>query len=228
MDNARDGDETAPILGLVDVVIPFNDGELVQRDAPVEPGALLIELLLLLLYPAFLDFVLLELLQVEGEAHLLPAPDAPFGWIILVPFNGIAIIGRELMMEVMVAFAKGDESSDHMVTRAVAIVERLVTEPVRQGIDTERGLLDEEDAKNAGVDEAAAPVAPSKTADEHGEDQTHKEDDFQIVLVLPDYDGILVEVGDVSLSRRRSQRLLLGNRVASIYLLGQCVWDFAS
>ena len=229
VDDTRDGDETTPILGLVDIVIPFNDGELVQRDAPVEPRALLVEFFLLLLYSAFLDFVLLELFKVEGEAHLLPAPDAPFGWVILVPFNGIAIVGREFMVEVMVAFAKGDKSSDNMVTRAVTIVERLVTEPVRQGINTESGLLDEEDAKNAGIDEAAAPIGPTKTADEHGKDQSHEEDDFQIILVLPDYDGVLIEVGDVGLSRSQGQHCFFqGNRSPNIYLLGQCVLGFAS
>lgn len=42
VDHARDGDEAAPVLGLVDVVVPLDDGELVEGHAPVEPRALLV------------------------------------------------------------------------------------------------------------------------------------------------------------------------------------------
>lgn len=65
VDHARDGDEAAPVLGLVDEVVPLDDGELVQGHAPVEPRALLVQFLLLLLHAAFFDLVLLELLEVE-------------------------------------------------------------------------------------------------------------------------------------------------------------------
>lgn len=98
----------------------------------------------------------------------------------------------------MVSFAEGDEGGDDMVSGRVAVVEGLVTEPVGKGVDAEGGLLDEEDAEDAGIDESAHPVAPSETADERREDETHGDDDLDVVLVLPDDDGVLVQVGDVS------------------------------
>jgi hypothetical protein len=48
------------------------------------------------------------------------------------------------------------------------------------------------------VDEATHPVTPAKPSDSGGENQTHEDDSLDVVLVLPDNDGVLVEVGDVS------------------------------
>lgn len=67
-----------------------------------------------------------------------------------------------------------------------------------QAVDTESSLLDEEDSENTAVDEATEEVAPAETADEHREDQGHENDRLDVVTVLPDDDGILVEVGDIS------------------------------
>ena len=66
-----------------------------------------------------------------------------------------------------------------------------------QAVDTESSLLDEKDSENTAVDEATEEVAPAETADEHGKDQSHENDRLDVVTVLPDDDGILVEVGDV-------------------------------
>ena len=195
--DACDGDEAAAVGGLVDVVVPFHDGELVERDAPVEFAALLVEFLLLLLHATLLDLVGLELLKVVGEADLLAEPDGPLGGVILVPLDGVAVVGRKLVMEVVVAFAESDEGSDDVVAGAVAVVEGLVAQPMCQRVDAEGGLLHEEDAQDAGVDEAAKPVVPAKAGDDAREDQTHEKDDLEVVLVLPDDNGIVVEIGDV-------------------------------
>jgi hypothetical protein len=66
-----------------------------------------------------------------------------------------------------------------------------------KGVDTESGLLDEEDAENAGVDKASEPVTPTKTSDKSRENETHEEDDLEVVLVLPHDNGVVVEVRDV-------------------------------
>lgn len=152
------------ILGLLHVVVPADDRELLKRNTPVESGALLVELLLELLDTALLDLVRLELLEVVGEAELLPHPDAPLGGIILMPGDGIAVIGRELVVEVVVAFAEGDNGRDEVITRRVAVVEGLVTEPVSKRVDAEGCLLDDEDSQNSSVNEAAHPVTPSEAA----------------------------------------------------------------
>ena len=92
---------------------------------------------------------------------MLPHPDAPFGGVVLECFDGVAVVGGEFVVEVVVSFAKCDESGDDVISRRVAVVEWLVTEPMCEGVDTECGLLDEEDAENACVDEAAEPVTPA-------------------------------------------------------------------
>ena len=40
----------------------------------------------------------------------------------------------------MVALTDGAESSEEVITGSVLVVERLVSEPVSQGVDTEGGL----------------------------------------------------------------------------------------
>ena len=65
------------------------------------------------------------------------------------------------MVEIVVTFAERYKSCDDVVSRRVTVVEGLVTKPMCERIDTEGGLLDEEDAENACVDEAAEPVAPA-------------------------------------------------------------------
>lgn len=115
-----------------------------------------------------------------------------------MPLDGVAVVRGKLVVEVVVSLAEGDESRDDVVARGVAVVEGLVAEPVGQGVDAEGGLLDEEDTQDAGVDEAALPVAPADAGDEAGEDHAHEDDGLEVVAVLPDYDGVIVQVRDVS------------------------------
>ena len=60
------------------------------------------------------------------------------------------------------------------------------------------GLLDEKDAEDASVDETADPVAPEEAGNSGGEEEAHDKRDLDVVAVLPDDNGVLVEVGDVS------------------------------
>lgn len=152
----------------------------------------------MLLDAALLDFVLLELLEVIGEAELLPQPDGPFGGVVLMPFDGVAVVGGELVVEVVVSFAEGDEGGDDVVPGRVAVVEGLVAQPVSKRVDAEGGLLDEKDAEDAAVDEATEPIVPAETADEHGEDETHGENDLEVILVLPDDHRVFVQVRNIS------------------------------
>jgi hypothetical protein len=72
-----------------------------------------------------------------------------------------------------------------MVARRVAVIKWLISEPVRNGVDTEGSLLNEEDAKDSGVDETTYPVTPPNTCDKARENQTHKKHDLEVVTVLP-------------------------------------------
>jgi len=66
-----------------------------------------------------------------------------------------------------------------------------------QRVDTECGLLNEEDSKNASIDEATHPVTPSETSHESWHDQSHEQNNLDVVLVLPDHDWIFVQVRNV-------------------------------
>ncbi len=114
-----------------------------------------------------------------------------------MPLDGVAVIGGELMMEVVVAFSERDEGGNDVVTGRVAVIERLVAEPVSERVDAESGLLDEEDAEDSGVEETAEPVAPTKAAREQGEKKAHDYDDFEVVAVLPNDDRVLIEIGNI-------------------------------
>lgn len=100
-------------------------------------------------------------------------------------------------MEVVVAFSKCDEGCDDVVTGRVAIIERLVAEPVSERVDAKSGLLDEEDAEDSAVEEAAEPVAPAEAAGKHREEKAHDYNDFEVVAVLPNDDRVFIEVGNV-------------------------------
>jgi hypothetical protein len=197
VDNTGNSNESAAILGFGLVGIPVDDGKLLERNTPVKCLSLLVKLLLQLLETALFDFILLELLEIVGESELLQDPDRPLSRVILMPFDSIAVVGWELVVEVVVAFSEGDESSNDVVTRRVAIVKWLVTKPMGQRVDTEGSLLDEEDAENTSVDKSTLPVSPSKTSDEAREDQAHKDNGLEVVPVLPNNDRVIIQIRNV-------------------------------
>ena len=100
-------------------------------------------------------------------------------------------------MEVMISFSKRDDSCQDMVSRRVTVIKRLFTEPMSQGVDTKGRLLHEEDAKNAGINEAALPVTPAKTSQKHGKDEAHEDDNLEVVTMLPHDDRVIVQIGNV-------------------------------
>jgi hypothetical protein len=110
MDNTSDSDETTAVLSLLNIVVPLDDGKLVERYTPVELLTLLVDLLLELLDTTLLDFVGAELLEVGGETKLAPEPDGPLGGVVLVPLDGVAVVGGELVVEVVVALTESNKS----------------------------------------------------------------------------------------------------------------------
>lgn len=192
--NASDVNEGTTVLCLILEVFIFHDRKSIQRHAPIELGALHVEFLLLLLDTTFFDLVRTELLQVIGETELLPAPDRPLGRVVLPPVQGVAIVGWEFVVEVMISLAKSHQCGKDMVTRRVAVIKGLVTQPMGKGVDTEGGLLNEEDAEDASVYEATEEVVEGKATKDGGKDQAHEDDDLEVMTVLPDDDGIFVQV----------------------------------
>jgi len=58
-------------------------------------------------------------------------------------------------------------------------------------------LLNEEDSKNASVDQTSHPIAPSETSYQTWENETHEDDGLDVVSVLPDDNWIIVQIGNV-------------------------------
>ena len=47
-----------------------------------------------------------------------------------MPFDSIAIVGREFVVEIVIPLAERDNSCDDVVARRIAVVEWLVTKPM--------------------------------------------------------------------------------------------------
>ena len=86
---------------------------------------------------ALLDLVVGERLEVRREAELAAHPDEPLRRVVLVPLDRVAVVHRELVVEVVVTLADGDEGSDHVVTRGVLVVEWCLTKVVSEGVNAE-------------------------------------------------------------------------------------------
>jgi hypothetical protein len=71
----------------------------------------------------------------RSKTNLLAYPYEPFGGIILIPSDGITVVHGKLVMEVMIPFTDGHESSDEMVARGMLVVERRFSKPVRERVD---------------------------------------------------------------------------------------------
>jgi hypothetical protein len=68
---------------------------------------------------------------------------------------------------------------------------------VGEGVDAKGGLLNKANAENSGVDESTEPIIPEDTADGGREDQSHEQNALDEVAVLPDNNGVFVEVGNI-------------------------------
>jgi hypothetical protein len=110
--------------------LPADDGQILARRCPVKVVLGLAKFLKLHRQLALLHFVLRENLQVTGESEDGANPDKPLRGIVLVPLDCVAIVHRELMMEVMVSLADSNQSSDEMVPGCVLVIERTLTKPV--------------------------------------------------------------------------------------------------
>ena len=54
----------------------------------------------------------------------------PLCRIIMIPLDASAIVRRKLVVEIVVTFANGNESSDKMVFGRMLIIERRVSKPM--------------------------------------------------------------------------------------------------
>jgi len=114
-----------------------------------------------------------------------------------MPFNRIPVISRELVVEVMISLSKSNQSGQDVVSGRISVVERLVANPMREGINAERSLLYHEKAQDASVDQSTFPVSPAEPSNETGEQERHAQRNGHEVAVLEHDYGIVVQVRDV-------------------------------
>jgi len=74
------------------------------------------------------------------KPHFLTSINKPLRRIVLIPFDGITVVHRELVVEVVVTFTNGDERGGEVVARRMLVVEWRFAKPVCKRVDTERGL----------------------------------------------------------------------------------------
>ena len=79
----------------------------------------------------------------RGKAEHAAKRDKPFRRVILIPLDGIPVIHRELVVEVVVTLADGHKRSDEMVARSVLVIKRRLAKVMSKRVDTERAVVDE-------------------------------------------------------------------------------------
>jgi len=92
---------------------------------------------------AFAHFVIGERLKMGSEPNPLHHSDEPFGGVILIPFDSISEVHRELVMEVMITFTNGHESGDDVVARCMLVIKWRIPKPMSEGIDAESAMVNE-------------------------------------------------------------------------------------
>jgi hypothetical protein len=79
-------------------------------------------------------------LKMACEPHFLTSIDKPLRGIVLIPFDSITVVHRELVVEIVVAFPDGDECGGKVVARRMLVVEWRFAKPMCKRVDAESGL----------------------------------------------------------------------------------------
>jgi hypothetical protein len=79
-------------------------------------------------------------LEMTREPHFLTPIDKPLCGIVLIPLDGIAVVHRELMVEIVITFTDGHECSSEVVAWCMLVIKWCFAEPVRKRVDAESGL----------------------------------------------------------------------------------------
>ena len=137
----------------------------------------------------------------RGKAEHAAKRDEPFRRVILIPLDGIPVIHRELVVEVVVTLADGHKRSDEMIARSVVVIKRRLAKVMSKRVDTERAVVDEAQARCASIDIATAPIAPQEPRNESGDAEAHAEDEPDVPAVLPPDNVALAEITDVGDTR---------------------------
>mmetsp|Transcript_5118 Transcript_5118/g.16228 ORF Transcript_5118/g.16228 Transcript_5118/m.16228 type:complete len:387 (+) Transcript_5118:650-1810(+) len=144
--------------------------------------------------------------EVAGAADHLARADQPLGRVPVVPLDAVAVVLRELVVEVVVALTERQHGAEDAVVRRVLVGEVLRGAHevrVRERVDEEGRVVDEDHLGERGVEVPAEPVAPAEAADERGGDDAAQHREAEVVLVLVADRPRRVEVRDVDVAEVR-------------------------
>jgi hypothetical protein len=143
------------------------------------------------------DFIVREGLELGSETEPGHDGDEPLGRVVLIPLDGITIVHRELVVEVVVTFTNGDKGGDHVVARGMLVIKGRLTKPVGERVDAKGGMVDKDETGHGSVKVATFPVTPAKTRDDGGSYDGDDEENPDVVLVLPLDERVVEQIGDV-------------------------------
>lgn len=196
VDESTDDDEgTIFRFGLE--VVPRDDWQVVAVVWPDDLSALLCQLLQLHRVLTLFDLVVGKLFEMRSETEQRHGGDEPFRRVVLEPLDGVPKVHRELVMEIVITFADGDERCDKVITRSVLVVERSITEPMGERVYAKRRVVDKRQASGTGEEETAPPISPTETCDGRREEESHGQHQREVVFVLPSDNLVARQVGDV-------------------------------
>lgn len=118
-----DNDERGALEATTLDVVLGEERKRLNGRTPVESLELVLKTLFSHLEATLFDFIVGEALKIEGKAEDREEPDGPLGRIVSVPVNSVAEIIGELVVEVVVSLAEGEERNPGGVARSVDIRE---------------------------------------------------------------------------------------------------------
>ena len=144
----------------------------------------------------FEDFFLGHGAEVAGQTEFVQNPDRPLGGIVLPRFDAIPVVILELVVEVVVALAKGENRHEEAVTRRAMGGIRTVADPVAERVDAEGRVVHEHDTGEAGEQERAeGGIGPTiDVADDRRQAEAHENGDRHIVFVLQPGEAVFLQI----------------------------------
>lgn len=146
------------------------------------------------------DFFIRYTPQVAGKAELGEHPNHPFGGVKLPRLDAVAVVVLERVVVVVVALATGEDSHNGAIACGVLCVVRAFADGMAERVNKEGAVLNDNDAENAGEQEAAEGVLPSRlnhVGKCSRNNNTQDEADPVHILVLPHAELVPHKIIDV-------------------------------
>mmetsp|Transcript_19715 Transcript_19715/g.28695 ORF Transcript_19715/g.28695 Transcript_19715/m.28695 type:complete len:337 (-) Transcript_19715:31-1041(-) len=108
---------------------------------------------------------------------------------------------REFVVIVVIAFSKGNQRGNDMVIGGVFSRVGLAPQRVSKGVHTESCLVNDERSTHASIHHSSPEVIPAERGHHNRENKGKADRDWEVVLVLPHYEFVLVQISDIDSAR---------------------------